>query len=404
MPRNAKEWDSKPNLPPTHYVDSRIYTDETLFEEEREKIFEKVWGLVCHESEVPNAYDFRRCQHMSGKELLVVRGKDMKIRTFYNQCPHRGNVLAYEPSGNAKRITCIFHLWSFDTKGNCVEITREKEGYQDRLSKKDVGLREVKTEVGLGGFVWVNIDDNCGPLEEFIDGSLDCFQEEFTTEPLEIISYHKSVVNSNYKLWHDTNRELYHEYLHRHNRMVAVTQPGYFDRRYHVFGNGHMSADPMDTRYDAYEGYGGEGRVLGWPGGGDTMHKFSDVFPTMTFNLRPPALRIDTMVPLGPDKTIIEFRGLGIKKDTPEQRAERLRDHNAVWGPFGRNVPEDQIAVVGQMMALKTGRNSSYILHGREEHSAHDDICLRHFYSEWSKRMDRSAADPFDARVAVAAE
>jgi len=134
------------------------------------------------------------------------------------------------------------------------------------------------------------------------------------------------------------------------------------------------------------------------------MHKFSDVFPTMTFNLRPPALRIDTMVPLGPDKTIIEFRGLGIKKDTPEQRAERLRDHNAVWGPFGRNVPEDQIAVVGQMMALKTGRNSSYILHGREEHSAHDDICLRHFYSEWSKRMDRSAADPFDARVAVAAE
>ena len=404
MPRDATEWDRKPNLPPTHYVDSRIYTDEALFEEEREKIFEKVWGLVCHESEVPNAYDFRRCQHMSGKELLVVRGKDMKIRTFYNQCPHRGNVLAYEPSGNAKRITCIFHLWSFDTKGSCVEITREREGYQDRLSKKDVGLREVKTEVGLGGFVWVNIDDNCGPLEEFIDGSLDCFQEELTTEPLEIISYHKSVVNSNYKLWHDTNRELYHEYLHRHNRMVAVTQPGYFDRRYHVFGNGHMSADPMDTRYDAYEGYGGEGRLLGWPGGGDTMHKFSDLFPTMTFNLRPPALRIDTMVPLGPDKTIIEFRGLGIKKDTPEERAERLRDHNAVWGPFGRNVPEDQVAVVGQMMALKTGRNGSYILHGREEHSAHDDICLRHFYGEWSKRMDRSAADPFSAQVAVAAE
>ena len=97
-----------------------------------------------------------------------------------------------------------------------MEITREKEGYQDRLSKKDVGLREVKTEMGLGGFVWVNIDDNCGPLEEFIDGSLDCIQEEFSTEPLEIISYHKAVVSTNYKLWHDTNRELYHEYLHRH--------------------------------------------------------------------------------------------------------------------------------------------------------------------------------------------
>ena len=42
MPRNATEWDRAPNLPPTHYVDSRIYTDEKLFEEEREKIFEKI--------------------------------------------------------------------------------------------------------------------------------------------------------------------------------------------------------------------------------------------------------------------------------------------------------------------------------------------------------------------------
>ncbi|MBS38259.1 MAG: methanesulfonate monooxygenase [Thiotrichales bacterium] len=404
MPQSATQWGRTPSLPPTHYVDSRIYTDQTLFEEEREKIFEKVWSLVCHESEVPNAYDFRRCQHMSGKELLVIRGKDKKIRTFYNQCPHRGNVIAFEPSGNAKRLTCIFHLWSFDTKGNCVEITREKEGFQDRLSKKDVGLREVKTDLSAGGFVWVNIDDDCGPLEEFIDGSLDCFQHEFSTKPLEIISYHKAIVPSNYKLWHDTNRELYHEYLHRHNRMVAVMQPGYFDRLYHIFSNGHMSADPMDTRYDAYEGYGGEQRKLGWPGGGDTIHKFSDLFPVMTFNLRPPALRIDTMVPLGPDKTIIEYRGLGIKGDTPAERAERFCDHNAVWGPFGRNLSEDQIAVVGQMMAIKTGRDNSYILHGREENGAHDDICLRHYYSEWSKRMGRSAADPFNEQAAVAAE
>lgn len=404
MPQSATQWGRRPSLPPTHYVDSRIYTDQTLFEEEREKIFEKVWSLVCHESEVPNAYDFRRCQHMSGKELLVIRGKDMKIRTFYNQCPHRGNVIAFEPSGNAKRLTCIFHLWSFDTKGNCVEITREKEGFQDRLSKKDVGLREVKTDLGAGGFVWVNVDDNCGPLEEFIDGSLDCFQREFSTKPLEIISYHKAIVHSNYKLWHDTNRELYHEYLHRHNRMVAVMQPGYFDRLYHIFGNGHMSADPMDTRYDAYEGYGGEQRKLGWPGGGDTLHKFSDLFPTMTFNLRPPALRIDTMVPLGPDKTIIEYRGLGIKGDTRAERAERFCDHNAVWGPFGRNLSEDQLAVVGQMIAIRTGRDSSYILHGREENGAHDDICLRHYYGEWSERMGRSAADPFNEQAAVAAE
>ena len=223
----------------------RVYTDQSIFEEEREKIFEKVWTIVCHESEVPNAYDFRRCQHMNGKELLVVRGKDMKVRVFYNQCPHRGNVLAFEPSGNARRITCIFHLWSFDTQGNCVEITREKEGFQDRLSRKDVGLREVKSEMDMGGFVWVNVDDDCEPLDEFLGDSVEFLRGELTTAPLEIMCYHKAIVPTNYKLWHDTNRDLYHEFLHRQNRLIAMGQPGYLDRRYHMHVHGHVTADPL---------------------------------------------------------------------------------------------------------------------------------------------------------------
>lgn len=404
MSRNGSQWESRPSLPPTHYVDPRVYTDQSIFEEEREKIFEKVWAIVCHESEVPETYDFRRCQHMGGKELLVVRGKDKKIRTFYNQCPHRGNVLAYEPSGNARHITCIFHLWSFDTKGNCVEITREKEGYQDRLSKKDVGLREVKSEIDMGGFVWVNVDDNCGPLDEFLDGSVNFLKDELSTAPLEIMCYHKAIVPSNYKLWHDTNRDLYHEFLHRQNRLIAMTQPGYLDRRYHTFGHGHVIADPSVNKYDALEAGSGIKRQMGWPGGEAALHKLCNLFPTVTYNMRPPALRIDTMVPLGPDKTIIEFRGFGIKGDTDEERQERLRDYNSFWGPFGRNLPEDFIAIVGQAMAMGTGRGSPYILHGREEESTHDEICVRHYFAEWSRMMGCCASDPFNERSAVAAE
>ena len=404
MSRNAEEWRQRPSLAPTHYVDPRVYTDEALFEEEREKIFKKAWSVICHESEVPNAYDYRRCQHMSGKELLVVRGKDMKIRTFYNHCSHRGNLLAMEPSGTAKKITCMFHQWAYDTKGNCVEITRQKEGYQDRISKKDMGLREVKTEQGLGGFVWVNVDDNCGPLEDFIGGTLDYIKDELSTKPLEIISYHKAVVNSNYKLWYDTNSELYHDFLHHHNRKIALVQPGYWDRRVHTHDHGHISVDSMECRYDAYEGNEGQQRQLGWPGGEVACHKLIDMFPTMTFILRSPAFRLDTMVPLGPDKVVIEFRGFGIKGDSKRDRAARVRDHNSIWGPFGRNLPVDEVAIVGQMMAMKSGDDSTYILHGREEPSIQNEIGMRHYYGEWSKWMERAASDPFGNRAIAAAE
>ena len=38
---------------------------------------------------------------------------------------------------------------------------------------------------------------------------------------------------------------------------------------------------------------------------------------------------------------MIEFRGLGLKRDTPDEQAQRVRDHNTIWGPFGRNLHED---------------------------------------------------------------
>ena len=404
MSRNGAQWQSRPKLPSTHYVDPRVYTDQTLFEEEREKIFDRVWAIVCHESEVPNAYDFRRCQHMGGKELLVIRGKDMKVRTFYNQCPHRGNVIAFEPSGNAKRLTCIFHLWSFDTKGNCVEITREKEGFQDRLSKKDVGLREVKSEMDMGGFIWVNVDDDCEALSEFLGDSIDFLQDELSTAPLEIMCYHKTIVPTNYKLWHDTNRDLYHEFLHRQNRLIAMGQPGYLDRQYHMHVHGHVTADPSQNSYKNIEKGTDIRREMGWPGGEADLHKLLNLFPTVTYNMRPPALRIDTMVPLGPEETVVEFRGYGIKGDSDEIRRERMRDYNSFWGPFGRNLPEDFIAIVGQSIGLNHGRGSPYILHGREENTPHSEGCIRHYFAEWSRMMGRSASDPFNEMAIVAAE
>jgi methanesulfonate monooxygenase large subunit len=164
MSRNAIQWCEKPKFPDTHYVDTRIYTDEDVFREEQEKIFAKCWIIACHESELPGAYDYRTFRHPSGVPLIIVRGEDMKVRSFYNICPHRGNTLLYDPVGNAKRISCIFHAWSFDTKGNCIDISREKQGYQERFKCQDAGLREVKTDFGYGGFVWVNLDYDSSSL------------------------------------------------------------------------------------------------------------------------------------------------------------------------------------------------------------------------------------------------
>ena len=117
----------------------------------------------------------------------------------------------------------------------------------------------------------------------------------------------------------------------------------------------------------------------------------------------PGNISISTQPP-GANKLLIEFRGLGLKSDTPEQRAERVRDHNQIWGPFGRNLHEDLLGVHGQGLAMRERTDSKWVIHGREENmTIHDEGGMRHFYAEWSRRMGRLANAPFDEKAAVTA-
>ncbi|MGH8600668.1 MAG: RHO alpha subunit C-terminal catalytic domain-containing protein, partial [Burkholderiales bacterium] len=183
-------------------------------------------------------------------------------------------------------------------------------------------------------------------------------------------------------------------YMHYFNRITGMMQPGYFDRKCVGYANGHVLVGSMEIQYDAYSG--SKKRSVGWPGLSEGGWILVDLFPGMTYNLRTSVMRMDTVTPLGPNKVAIEYRGLGLKSDTAEQRAERVRDHNTIWGPFGRNLHEDLLGVSGQGRAMREGTGSRWVLQGREENSTiHDEVGMRHYYAEWSKRMGRKSYDPF---------
>lgn len=400
--RNEEMWLSKPDLPNSHYVDTAIYTNQKIFDEEMENIWRASWLPICHESELPNPLDFRSLGTFSNIPLVVVRGSDLKIRTFLNVCPHRGNKIVRapsgnlgvaEPSGNPKNMTCMFHGWQFNAEGKCVEIPREKNGYQDRLCKADVGLREIKTEVAYGGFIWISLNDQAGSLKDFVAGAFDFMSTELDSEPLEIFHYQKSLIKANYKLWHETSREFYHDYLHYHNRATGMLQPGYFDRKYTPFPNGHAATGLTTITYEAYEG--SKSRILTFPGMPKNGWKQLNIFPGCTYSLRASCLRVSIMTPISPNEVLIELRGLGLKSDLPQEREERITDHDTIWGPFGRNLHEDLLVVEQQQVAMQPGSGSKYLIMAREENNTiHDEIGLRSYYAEWERKMGRSASQP----------
>ena len=400
--RNREQWQANPPLEAGEWVDSRIYSDPDIFEEEMEKIWKKVWIPVCHESELPQPYDFRTLT-IAREPIILTRAADNKVRAFLNVCPHRSNTIELRPSGSYKRgtpsgtpkkMTCMFHAWQFDMKGRCVYISREKEGYQDRFSKECASLRELKCEVHFGGFVWVCLDDNMDKtVAEWGGHAFDCLQASLDEEPLEIFHYHKAIVNTNYKLWHDTNSEFYHDYLHYHNRITGFND-AYFARPNTGYPNGHVTVGTFEVKYEKYQGFEDRGS-LSFPHLPPNHWYMIDMFPGVNFNLRGSALRSDLMTPLAPNKLMIEFRGLGLKSDTPEERNERVRHHNSIWGPFGRNLHEDLLAVSGQSIAMQQGADSRRILHGRHENNTiHDENGMRHYYDEWGRYLNRNPSDP----------
>jgi methanesulfonate monooxygenase large subunit len=95
--RNHEQWMAKPPLQEGEWVDSRVYTDGDIFEEEIEKIFKNTWIPVCHESELPKPYDFRTSS-IGREPIIVARGPDKQIRAFLNVCPHRAMIVERRPS------------------------------------------------------------------------------------------------------------------------------------------------------------------------------------------------------------------------------------------------------------------------------------------------------------------
>ena len=395
--RNADAWARSPGVPDSHFVSGLVYTDEGVLADEKSDLFGKVWQFACHDTELPATFDFRTVV-LAGVPLILVRGADGTIRTFLNVCSHRGARLVEEPSGNAERFTCFYHLWSYDTAGTCVDIPRAKAYETAGLQQEDCGLREVRTGVKFG-LVFVNLDDAAAPLDDFLGDALDGLEAVMGGGELEVFHYNRAVIDANWKAWQETNLDLYHEFMHVVLRKTQMGAARMEDREISVFPNGHISAGGLKADYSKYEGWQDRGGAKTLPGLTPEDFRFVDLFPNSLLLTRGTVMRIDTVTPISAGKALVEWRGLGIKGDSPEDRLMRIGHHNQYWGPFGRNVPEDLFAAEACARSFEGGHARHQIIAREENLHGQDDGMLRAWYAEWGRRVGRSPSDPLGQRI-----
>lgn len=221
-------WQSARELPIVK-VPISYYTSQEFHDLEVERLWKKVWQFACREDDIAEAGD--HCVYdIAGTSILIVRGHDMEIRAFFNTCLHRGRALK-DFSGHSAELRCPFHGWTWNLNGKLREIPC---GWDfPHVKREAYSLPELK--VGAwGGFVFVNMDPDCEPFDQFI-GDL---PKHFTRWPLSRRykeAHVAKVMPCNWKANQEAFMEAYHV-IGTHPQLL----PGIGD---------------CNTQYDAWENF-----------------------------------------------------------------------------------------------------------------------------------------------------
>jgi len=212
---------------PVSFADS---TSKEFFELEREAVFKRAWLNVARVEELPRTGSYVTKEiEVARTSIILVKGRDDRIRAFYNVCRHRGNKLVWNDfpdqatRGTCRQFTCKYHGWRYDLDGALTFVQQESEFFD--VDKVDYGLRPVHCDV-WNGFIFINFDaEPRQSLREFLGPmitGLDDYPFGKLTERYEWIAHN----NSNWKIFADAFQEYYHvPSLHPQQVPSAVRDP-----------------------------------------------------------------------------------------------------------------------------------------------------------------------------------
>lgn len=194
-----------PEAVPVPLIPTGRYTQEAMWELERDRIFRRTWVFAGHESELAEPGAYKLFTH-TGAPIVVVRGEDDVVRAFYNSCRHRGAPVTRDECGVAKRLTCQYHSWSYGTDGQLKAVPDERS-FTD-IDRDELGLVPVRCET-WEGFLFISEDPDAPPLLEFL-GPLAEQMREIDGPSQRLVGTQTHHLDCNWKLMVDAFLEVYH--------------------------------------------------------------------------------------------------------------------------------------------------------------------------------------------------
>jgi phenylpropionate dioxygenase-like ring-hydroxylating dioxygenase large terminal subunit len=389
-------------------VNRQAFVDESLLQRERDAVFDKSWLYVGHASEIPNLGDYVT-RKVGGRPVILVRQQDGAIQVLLNSCPHRGNRVCREKSGNARRFSCFYHAWTFSTDGALLGVPGS-EAYAPAFDKGEMGLKPVPRLEVYRGLIFASYDANIvdlvsylGNAREYVDLMLD-----FSGDDLEIVAGAQSyAMRANWKLLVENSIDFYHafathqRYFNNFLRDIGVDSSKWtsgegrsFDKAI-ALDNGHSVIEslagnlPISESAQAYLQQ--NRRKLEERFGAEQTHRIMDysrnlfIFPNLVFVANWKTVR--TFYPVAPDYMEIDAWALMPRGEPGDLRAQRLDNFNSFLGPAGFGTPDDVEALEACQASFATSRELAWsdISRGmkNDQPTSTDELQMRVFWRRW---------------------
>jgi len=299
------------------------YTDATVFERERERIFRRTWQYVGRTAQLATSGDF--ITGVAGGIPVVVVCRDGGLKAFVNVCRHRRHVVM-SGAGNRKVLQCPYHAWSYDLDGRLKAAPRcDREVGFD---KDELSLLPMQVDT-WGPWVFVNADSAALPLAHYLGelpqiiagAGLDLTQLEFRQRD-------EWVRRANWKVLIENYLECYHcPVQHPSFSAVVDVNPDVYSLQPHQWFSSQvgpvrsaiLDGKVQDLAYDAR--------------GAVTESQYHLLWPNLTININPghPNLSLDVWHPDGPTRTK-GFSEHYFGPEVPDEWAEELIAFNEQVG------------------------------------------------------------------------
>ncbi len=188
----------------TYSLDQAFYNDAALFQIDMEEIFYKEWlfaGLSC---EIPERGNFFTLE-IGRNPIVVVRDQHGDVRAFHNVCRHRGSKVCLEHRGEAAKLVCSYHQWTYELDGTLIYAGTEMGNDFDMAQ---FGLKEVALKTG-GSYIFISLAEQPPEIDGFL-ADLATYLEPHDLANTKVAVESSIIEKANWKLVLENNRECYH--------------------------------------------------------------------------------------------------------------------------------------------------------------------------------------------------